>query len=270
MAYIYPKSSSSGYDECLVLNPREAASRLFNMSGSFAGSTSITGSWTEIRIGLYYGLPVWNSASLASSSFNAVAANETAWINSPFDWWSFGIKDTETQILPGYSGSNFIGIGVPLVTPGGANQYVNRLNGQLGGIGGSSNVYSYATNGTYVASSSTQLPPAFDFVQDPSAASAYNAFYGLRIIINNSGSVSQSLGIQGCYTNPIGTNSTYYTPYQLIQDMNTFASANSSASIQWWSGSANNPLPIPDGFWWRLPLYNCCTRFSALAIKRYV
>ena len=245
MAQIYLKNTTTGTDQCLALAPREALSRQINFSGSFG---PISGSWQELRIGMYISV-------VSGSSPSGSGPAETAIINTPMDYFTFGLKDTQTTILPGYSGSTFIGVGA-------WSTNITKVSNALG-QNGSSNLYAFGTNGTYGSSSATGLF-ALSYPADPSINASYAAFFGVRIIINNSGSSNQSLSIYNGANSP---GNYPYTTATLISELNTFPNQTGPAVLNWTSASL--PLPIPDGVWVRMPLYNNAIRISSIYAKRY-
>lgn len=239
MATIYQHNAS---DRVLILDPREAYQRKLDV-----------GSWNEIRIGIFC-----NNVGLASSTANYTSEQVTQ--VSRADALAIGLKDSATSILPGFSGSYYIGMfhtssyTCTVLTDkyecGGGNYAFNAV----GFYGTSSywgaqnlNSLTYPTNG------------------GGGNASDYCHFYGLKITLNNSGSASQTITINssaGSYS----SGTTYYAIPQLNEKIQS-ATYSTTSTATWNNGSI--AYPIPDSLWIRAPFYFNRLRISALSVIRY-
>lgn len=244
--------TSFANENSLILGNREALIRQFNF-----------GSWTEIRIGVLFRF-IGNTNDTSSN------VSEVVSVLTNTDRVFFGLKSTGSN-PPGVSGSSFIGSGTMTTsacTPQGAyppsvgQTYVNVYGTTLTNlfpllVSGSSPMYQ-PIEGNWNSGGSA----GFIFPTTPLSVSDYNGFYGLKFILQNAGSVSQSINMT--YKNGASTSASSSVQLQslLLSDTgwNTWASFYSAS----WAPS----VPIPDSFFAYAPFYNNRMRMSAIqAIK---
>lgn len=241
MATIYQKIST---DRTCILDPREYFIRAIDF-----------GAWTEARIGFY-------CAQVSSSDDNAIGTTESVTVNSVADRISIGLKNTDTNDLPGEAGSMFLGaingIGATANTNGASGYYAaGALGNVFSGVG-----YNGAT--PIEGTTSDLLSNFITMPADPSVASSYNGFFALKFVITNLGLSSQSVAISSAASTTI--SGTDYSASALRISMNN-ATYGTAVTIAWNSGVA--AYDIPDGFWIRLPFYNNRLRLSVIEAIRY-
>lgn len=238
--YQYPTNST---DKVLFFAAREAFQRKFDV-----------GSWTEIRLGMFF-------AANNSSSYTSSISDENMTINAVEDMLTFGLKDSATTILPKASGSYFIGLST---NTGGGTVNVNSAKFEHGT---GANFYSMGYYGTSSYGSSQNLT-AMQFTNVANSqnnSSNYNGVYVLKLVLNNSGSASQTLTLSA-YNGFSGIGGTNYSVNNLLNYMTTTAAFGSTATVTWNNGSA--AYPIPDSFWVRVPHRNNALRLSALGLVK--
>lgn len=224
-------------ENSLLLGNRESFCRQFDF-----------GSWTEIRMGMLFRF-VGNANDTASYT------NESITVTSATDKMYFGLKSTGSNI-PGVSGTNFIG---------GATISTTNLSGTEVGQ------YYYAGSNYYnlyvtaISGSAPVFAPKSDYGSSgmtyPSApfTTNYDGLYGLKFVLQNSGSVSQSIVMsykRNADNNGSGSADLHSA---LINDNSWNLFAASSAS---WT----TEIPIPNCFFMYSPLYNNRIRMSAIEV----
>jgi hypothetical protein len=100
---------------------------------------------------------------------------------------------------------------------------------------------------------------------DPSPATGYCAFLGLRFVITNRGAATQSIALTSCVSGT--TSGGTYTAALMLGDLNAFVGPSTSRTIAWNDGAA--AYAIPDAFYFRAPLYNNRLRISCIRMKRF-
>lgn len=238
MATIY---SHNANDKVLILDNREALQRKLDL-----------GSWNEIRLGIFYN-------SVGSNTPTSSYVDELVNQSTRADILAFGLKDSATSILPGFSGSYFIGIALTGSHNINANntQYYDASYTNFNGVG------FYGTSSYWGGASANAF--GFPINGGGTNSSDYCYYYVLKIIINNSGSASQTLSVytsNGSYS----SGTTYYGIPQLNQQMNN-ANFGTVSTVTWNDGV--NALPIPDSFWIRTPFYFNKIRISSLSAVKY-
>jgi len=231
MAEIYTKAA----ENTLILESREMMLRQFNF-----------GTWTEMRMGMYFG-------GVNASGNNVNSVNESVTLTSALDRICFGIKDSSTTTIPGQTGAQFLGV---TTTTGqlskAGNDGVQGIiysNGALSPVG---TVDTTITGGS-VAGAPMQYPI------DITGSSAYCGFYALKFVINNAGLSSQTVTITS--TNTVTIAGSAYTVNNLRALINS-ATYGGSATIAWNNGATANA--IPNCWFLRLPFLNNRIRISAI------
>lgn len=239
MANIYQQVSS---DKTLILAPREAFQRKFDV-----------GSWNEIRLGIFF-----NSAgsSTPTSSYVDEILNQ----NTRSDIIAFGLKDSATSILPGFSGSYFLGASITGSESMAANntQYYNNSITNLYGTG------FYGTSASFGSSNLSQL--RYPNGGGANSSTDYCGFYVLKMVLNNSGSSTQTVTMTTSATQQVSSGTSFYSIPQLNQLMNN-ATFGSNSTVTWNDGV--NAYPIPDSIWIRTPYYFNTIRISSLSLIKY-
>lgn len=239
MAKIYLKSA----ENTLILSPREMFQRAF----SFASN------WSEIRMGFFWSI-------ISATGDNTQGPGESLTISSVLDNIAIGIKDSATQAIPGQVGSFFAGVGANTSSPA----YINNppVGIAAGGNVDALNVFGY--NGvTAIAGSGNST--ALLCPSDPSPATGYCGFGGVKFVLANRGGATQQFTITICRTQTVAGAD--YSPAALRTLMNTFASPSTPRTLAWNSGGV--ALPIPDAYCVRLPFFNNRIRLSCIRASQY-
>ncbi len=238
MALIYTKLT----DKTTVLAPRQGAGRKFDFDDN----------WTEIRMGMFF-------TGVAASGSNVANIDETVALTTYLDRITFGIKNSDTEDIPGAAGAKFLGATTRTgLTSDSAAAFAFRSGGggSLCGAG-----YNGATLIGGTVAEDLGFPMRFS---SASSASGYNGFFALKFVITNRGLATQSIGIS-CTSNPTiaGTD---YSANALRTEMNN-ATYSAAATISWNNGAT--AYDIPDAYWVRTPFYNNTIRISAIRAIRY-
>lgn len=236
----------------LLLQPREAFSRSFDF-----------GQWTEIRMGMLFRL-------VGTASDSASVVHERISVNSYSDRVYIGLKSSGSN-FPGIGGTNFIGIGT--VSGSGAITSSNIPAGNFS-LAETSLLTpdSYArVNVTAISGSSTYqnrqtlVGNANAYFSSSASGSDYNAFYGLKFVLENSGSSSQRFDIKYKFVVNGGTGSSdiHTRLYDGTDWLSIYHSWLGSATASWTTG-----IPLPDSFFVYSPLYNNRLRISAIEVLK--
>ncbi len=236
MALVYPKLT----DETIVLSPRQAAFRQFNIGDD----------WTEARFGVFI-------TAIAATGSDDDNVNETLVPSVISDRVTFGLKDT-SDTYPGQAGSLFIGArsGESTVVSSAAGGGIGSSSGNFVAVGynGTSEILGVGANigriGTAVASGST----------------SYCDFFALRFVINNRGLSTQTITIYGKEI-PHVAGSDYSANALRTLLNNQFASVGALDTIPWNDGASARA--IPDCVWIRSPLFDNALRISCARVIRY-
>jgi hypothetical protein len=267
MAEIY----NNTVENTLILAPREYVSRPFSFGAS----------WTEIRMGMFFGL-----VSAVGDNVNSVA--ETVAIASAADRITFGIKDS-SAVVPGAVGSQFLGAitnyasGAYGYPPTSQNVVGAGLNwvGTNYAASGNNTLCAVGANGTTLATAASQAAPGtpvtsgysttMDNMWYPttiSGVSSYCGFFGLRFVIANAGLATQTVTIwYSSNGQQAVAGSNYSVPaLQTLLNNTAWGGTGNTWIIQWNNGSVAYSIP---SYWWlRLPLYNNRIRISAMEIMK--
>ncbi len=236
MALVYPKLT----DETIVLAPRQAAFRQFNIGDD----------WTEARFGVFV-----TAIAATGSDDDNVAEVLVPSVTS--DRVTFGFKDT-SDTYPGQSGSLFIGV------RSGEGTVVSAAAG--GGIGGPSGSFvAVGYNGTSeILGAGAGIGRIGTAVA--SGATSYCDFFAIRLVINNRGLSTQTITIYGKeQANVAGADYSANALRTLIN--NSFASVGALDTIPWNDGVSARA--IPDCVWIRSPLFDNALRISCARVIRY-
>lgn len=233
----------------LLLEPREAFYRPFDL-----------GRWTELRIGMLFRM-------VGVGSDSSSIATETVPVNTNSDKIFIGIKDSGSN-LPGVGNTNFIGvgtvsasqvramgtvIGADTFTESGSGTTYARLN---------FSVYSASFGFQYYAQQSSTNAPYFS---GSASGSQYNGFYGLKYVLENSGSANQRVVI----TYRVGVNpgtSSAELHSQLSSNLN-WTGLTTGDTIPT-TASWNPGVPLPNSFFVYTPFYNNRLRMSAIEVLK--
>lgn len=242
MAIIYQHTN----EKALVLEPREAYQRKLDL-----------GNWTEIRIGMF-----WGSAGYSTPTSSQVTTETVVQVTRT-DILTFGLKDSATNILPGYSGSYFIGLSMTgsvnteVVSPFGTDgrYQANIGSGYFYGAG------FYGTN-SYVGAQNLSY---MDYT--PATGTNYCGLYVLKLVLNNSGSSTQTVSAYASMTKTVTAASVdNYSSYYLSTQMQN-ASFGTVSTITWNDGVT--AFPIPDSLWIRTPYFYNRPRISNISVIKY-
>ncbi len=253
MAKIYQKLPA---DKTLIIEPRQG----------FMRSMNLTGSWQEIRIGMFF-------SQITGSDDNA--AGSDAWDDVPINNNNtnrifFGIR-TSGSTVPGNDSSYFLGA---YTTGSSSRRYTDAFvipyhtamaspSGKLSAVG-----YSGSTRigGTTETNNSSILGP-FQGAESPALTTNYCGFYGLRFVINNRGLSTQTVSVwfmKPSYGTHMGSD---YSTGSLKTLLNSLPNSGSMGTIDWNNGTT--AYPIPDHFYLYLPFTQWRMRLSAIYAAEY-
>ncbi len=234
MAQIYLKGS----ENTLILEPREYMLRQFDF-----------GLWTEIRLGFIF-------SAISSSNNNAVGVNETIALSGALDRLCFGIKNTDTTVIPGQTGCRFLGVvNSGNVTLSAASQQIAEgFGGMRFGAGVDTTI---AVNTGFA--SDGMLCPA-----NPALASSYGGFYALKLTVANRGLSTQTVTASTARQATVaGTDYSVSALRSLI----TGGTYGTPSNAMVWNDGVS-AYALPDCFYIRMPFLNNRIRLSSIeAIK---
>lgn len=245
MAIIYEKTIT---DKTLILSPREGVLRQFDF-----------GSWTQMRLGIF-----WSMVSSVDDNAKYAVA-EFLTYNTPLDSMCVGIKNADTQDLPGETGAQYMGLFTRSSLtfdpgfggPGPQSIYTTAESARIRfGTG-------YDTTANIAASVATTMAQT---PNSPAGASAYCGFLGMEFTINNPGLASQTVTMRYSRTSDVA--GTDYGIGNLRSYLNAFASPFSIATGLAWNDGAS-AYTIPDGIFIRSPFYQIRPRISSMMMIRY-
>jgi hypothetical protein len=238
MAEIYTKGS----EKTRVLAPREGAFREFDIGSD----------WTEMRVG-------WFLSSVAATGPNDNSVNESYVPVAASDYLLLGIKNAG-QTLPGEAGCLFLGI---------RSSDVNLVQ-NLTGLGQQDSSGSWKAAGyhdtTSIISGSTVMGATSVGQSDPTGATGYCNFIGIKFVINNRGLATQTVTIRADAVNA-GIAGNDYSAEAARVLLNSLTFTGTAQTIAWNDGAAART--IPDSIFIRSPLFNNCIRCSAYRFDRY-
>lgn len=235
-ASIYQKPT----EKTLILSPREHFQRPFNFDA-----------WSEIRLGFFL-------SRVAAANDNAAGVNETFAAGVAADQICIGLKTSADLEIPGTAGCKFVGV----ASRAGADS--SDTGATYVATGGSGFLNPTGWDGvTRIDGSGTVDGPRFP--SDPSVATGYCGFYGLRLQLADRGLATQSFTITSFFTNPVAGND--YSPAALVALMNALGGASTPRTLAWNTGAAART--IPDALFFRWPFYNNRARISCMRMRRY-
>jgi len=235
------KISEYSNDNALILSPREALYREFNV-----------GQWTELRIGMLYHI-------VSDTSDTAYPDISEVYYLSNIDGIYFGIKSSGSN-FPGTGSADFIGA----TSLNGSDGYYARAS--AGSAGYSNGTYhwlflgaSSASNALYTTGSGINSSFGFTF---GSVSGGNCGFYGLKYVLENSGSANQQIIVNYKSNASVATSSaTLYS--NLVNNTSWTAMANNRvhSTASWAAG-----IPLPNTFYAYLPFYKARLRVTAMQI----
>jgi hypothetical protein len=242
MATIYTKGSTP--EKTLILAPREGLLRQFDLGND----------WTEIRLGMYMSF-------VTAGDDNTSAVLESLAVATVADRITFGIKDSGSA-LPGVATSRFLGV----ATPDGTNSFMDTAvqmmgaNAQISACG--------FTDTTKVINAGTVTVPYHNNSARPTAgATGYNSFFGMKIVLANRGTATQTAAISGAWSDAAPSVTSVYGVSTLGSDIQNGTYVAMGAALAWNNGVT--PYDIPTCFWFRMPFFNNRARISAMRITRF-
>jgi hypothetical protein len=237
MAFVYQKTVD---DKAVIFGAREHLPRKFDF-----------GAWTEARIGMF-----WSLTTLGGDNTKP-ASDEIVPVVTPFDCFSFGLKDSSAT-APGVAGSMFIGMITETqskITVGGA---FGAGNVGIGETDANIEVLGY-DGATPLARSSTASVGNW-MNSDPEAASGYASFVGMRFVVADLGLATQTITVSASFTANIG--GTDYSAANLRTYLSAFASPSTEIEVDWNDGA--DALVVPDCWFLRNPFFNNRIRVHAM------
>ncbi len=239
MAQIYQKTVS---DKTCILAPREFFLRPFDFGSD----------WTEMRLGVYF-------SGVTSGADDTTSVAETVVVSTAADNIYFGLKNSDTDDLPGFGTALFLGAmtqaaSTSQITAGSPNKIRSSAGDFLVGNGYHDTTLVTGSGGT---GQSMQFPAA-------SLTSGYCGFYVVKFVINNLGLSSQTVDIS--LSTNAGVSGTDYSAAALRLLINN-ATFSTAYNVAWNTGAAARV--IPDAVFIRLPFYNNRIRLSCIRAIRY-
>lgn len=239
MAIIYQKIAT---DKTLILSPREGILRAFDF-----------GAWTEMRIGIFY-------SGVTSGGDNTQSVAEVVALSSPADRLAFGIKNSDTDDLPGEAGGTFLGA---------SNSTGN--GSECNGVGffsqGAGAVVACAFNGATLVDGGAIADTLGNYLLYPanvSAATQYCGFSGLKLTVTDLGLSSQTVGLSFSNTQNVPGDTYGIGPLRTYLNNSSYGTVR---TMTWNDGAA--AYDLPDAFFLRMPFYNNRIRVSAMIAARY-
>lgn len=226
-------------DRVLILDPREFHTRQFDFDN-----------WTEMRMGFFF-------SGVAAIGDNTASASEEVTQITVDDLITVGLKNSDTDDLPGQAGSLFIG----------AKSYSSKANCNGAAFfsnAGSNKLTAAAYNGASLIGGAGSDLNGLDYASNVTGITTYNGFWVLKLVITNRGLATQSIALStGQTSNVSGAD---YSPSALRTLMNS-ATFTVPVTLAWNDGVAARP--IPDSYWIRLPFYSNRIRLSCIRATRY-
>jgi hypothetical protein len=242
MAKIFNKFN----DTNLILSPREAVYRRFNF-----------GQWTELRVGMLFN--VTNDTNDSGS-----ANDEEVYRLSDLDRIYFGIKSYGNEI-PGEAGTDFIGVtsltsSYVYIRNGAAGSYYNSGGSLYYRVALGAASASLPLNTKEILTTSTTNGLVY-----PSVPGSPCGFYGLKYVLQNSGSANQCVILNYKSTSTAGSSSA---------DLNTLLTNNTSWNSMYSSDASYSTaswaagISLPDTFYTYIPSYRNRLRITAIQLMK--
>lgn len=228
MATIYEKIVG---DKTVILEPREAAIRI-----PLASSND----WTELRVGMFI-------SHTSTGASNAAWSAESFATSTVYDRTAFGLKNSDNDDLPGVAGTSFWGyLGPNGATTDFSTAGLLRLN-QVA----QTTAYYVSSSGTTLNQvTATQPSITFPTTAQAQAATNFAKFFGIKYVISNRGTASQTVtmqiaqGIAGAVTDTSETALRAVLINFSSQDVGT-----TSASMT--ANDGVSAYTVPDAFFFR-------------------
>jgi hypothetical protein len=229
---------SANNENLLLLNSRESFVRPLDL-----------GVWNEVRVGMLFN---FTNNTADSGSINL----ETVSVLSNSDRIYFGLKSDGSD-FPGTSGTNFIGAMTvttsSMVSTARAGQTVSSVTHMFAGA-------SSGSAGIYAPISGTGTTTSIE----TNNATTNTAFYGLKLVLQNSGSESQNVAISYKKLTASAGSSSYDLHSKLVTDDTGWALLPSgSGTVPWATG-----IPLPDNFYVYFPFYNNRVRLTYIEVAK--
>ena len=232
MAQWYDKSG----DMSLVLDTRQAAWRIPGLSAN---------AWTECRIGMF-------CSATAASDPNTAYSDETLNDATPYGYFMFGLKNSDDpETLPGQTGCSFWGMG----SRTGYNTRIVASTGVFstlyGGGPSDGNDYLVSEDATVTVSGANPSwgpVPNLGIASAITGATGYARFLGVRMVISNRGTATQSVQFYGLS----GSAVTDTSEAALRTVLTNFSGASTGPSLAANTGAA--AYDVPDAVFVRIPL----------------
>lgn len=243
MALVYEKIVG---DKTVILEPREACIRIPLASAN---------PWTELRIAIAV-----SATSTAAS--NAAYPSESFAASTVYDRFAWGLKNSDTDDLPGVAGTSFWGI----LTPNGQTVDITHTTGSFN-AGTLGKTYAVWDGATLIDSESPAdgLNFYFGTSTEVQAATLFAAFWGMRIVITNRGAATQT--VQFAASDDSHGNKTDCSETAL----RTFLTALPGFTSLCPAITANSggvALDVPDAFFFRMPLLSSRVRLHNVMVMQ--
>lgn len=236
----YQKTTSTGTDDCIVIEPRACYRR----------PAPITADWTKVLIGAFVSL-------IGTTDENTDCAAETIPYSNFRDQLSFGLASGAGA--PGIAGHRFVGMGRP-ATGTWTAPYYDAANTAWQIVGNSQPVNSCIADGTTIT-----LGGGNAYITSkhraPSGTTLFAAFIGVEITLTLTGA---TMRFAPTTSTPYGE--TVVTEGALLQKMFTASYATQTALTGgWWGGGGGSGCT---DFFIRFPHYANRLRLHAVRVEQ--
>lgn len=235
-------------DRAFILDPREFFTRQLDFED-----------WTELRMGMFFSL-----VKSGVGNENVIAEQESVTNITNEDIITIGLKNSDNDNLPGFSGALFLGVtnhydGVSELTRDFAFTNVCWAASQSGFL-----TVAGRYDTTLIGATPSEAVNNLECGITVANSTAYCGFFAIKFVILNRGLSTQSVKMS---TAKLGAVSgADYTPSALRTLINN-STYGTERTIAWNDGAAARV--IPDSFWIRLPFYNNRLRLSCIRAIRY-
>lgn len=209
--------------------------------------------WNEVRLGMFFTM-------IPTGNFSTFCSAETITTASYLDWLCWGVKDSSSN-MPGTAGAQFVGLGWAVTNPQTSTLTSNSAGAGAISAGSGTHRTGLSVNGATVISAVSDMAITWDFpiYSAGGGASGYSGIIVMKLVVNNVGLSNQSVTIS-TFRSGVATTTDVSLANLRTQVFNsTYANP---VTVNWFSGGS--ALPMPCGWYLRLPFNNNRIRISAM------
>jgi hypothetical protein len=211
---------------------------ILNARNALFGRTQLGSDYLGAVMGMFY-----TFVPLASDDLACV--NESILPASYLDWFTIGLKNHANAEPPGKAGSQFVGFCNTLDTA--TNLVLAKNDVASGSLTPNTRAYVVSCNGaTTLTAINTGLSIQFPIF----SATNVNAFFGLKITVQNYGLSTQTITV--AYLHAIGPQTDVSSAALRTACFNT--TPGTARVLNWFAGGV--ALPLPEAFWVLSPFNN--------------